>query len=88
MFTIQQLQDELFQSAFDYRNKVTEGYNKQLSTVLSQLDDDVQKMKEGEETILSMMKQHHKHYQQQRLSLTQQLKTMKQLQEHFMKVPF
>ncbi len=56
--------------------------------MLGQLDEDVQKMKEGEEKILTMMKQHHKHYQQQRLALTQRLKTLKQLQEHFMKVKF
>ena len=46
----------------------------------------MQKMKEGEEKIVEMMKQHHKAFQQQRVVQTQRFKTMKQLHEQFTKV--
>ena len=54
--------------------------------VFAQWDEDMQKMKEGEEKVIAMIKQHHKVFQQQRLAQTQRLKTMKQLHEQFVKV--
>lgn len=69
-----------------FRQKLTEGYHKQVNTILSQWEDDIQKMKEGEEKITTLLKQHHKLFQQQRVVQSQRFKTMKQLQEDFMKV--
>ena len=68
------------------RHKLLESYSKQVHTVFTQWDEDMQKMKDGEEKVLSMMKQHHKLFQQQRLVQTQKFKTMKQLHEQFVKV--
>lgn len=43
-------------------------------------------MKDGEEKITMLMKQHHKLSQQQRVVQTQHYKTLKHLQEEFTKV--
>ena len=68
------------------RHKLTDEYRRQVTTVFGQWEEDMGKMKDGEEKILTLMKQHHKLFQQQRVVQTQRFKTMKQLHEQFMKV--
>jgi synaptonemal complex protein 3 len=68
------------------RHKLMESYSTQIAAVLSQWEEDMQKFKEGEEKMTSLVKQQQKMYQQQRLVQTQRYKTIKQLQEEYMKV--
>jgi synaptonemal complex protein 3 len=67
------------------RHKLMESYSTQIAAVLSQWEEDMQKFKEGEEKMTSLVKQQQKMYQQQRLVQTQRYKTIKQLQEEYMK---
>jgi synaptonemal complex protein 3 len=70
---------------FVIRHKLMESYSTQIAAVLSQWEEDMQKFKEGEEKMTSLVKQQQKMYQQQRLVQTQRYKTIKQLQEEYMK---
>ena len=54
--------------------------------VLNQWETDIQKSKEAEEKLSNMFKQQQKLFQQQRVVQAQRLKTIKQLQEQYIKV--
>jgi len=54
--------------------------------VLSQWETDVEKSKDSEEKMQTLLKQQQKLFQQQRIVQAQRLKTIKQLHEQYMKV--
>lgn len=69
-----------------HRQRLGDEYNRQSMSVLGQWESDIQKSKETEEKLQNMFKQQQKLFQQQRVVQAQRLKTIKQLQEQYMKV--
>ena len=60
-------------------------YQKQVHTVLSQLESDLAKSKAEEENIRELMKKTEKTFQQQRIVQTQRMKTIRKLHDQYMK---
>ena len=60
-------------------------YQKQVVTVLTQLENDLSKAKSEEENLRDLMKQTEKAFQQQRVVQTQRMKTIRKLHEQYMK---
>ena len=68
------------------RQRLGDEYKKQVEGVLSQWETDVEKSKDSEEKMQTLLKQQQKLFQQQRIVQAQRLKTIKQLHEQYMKV--
>ena len=68
------------------RQHMAEEYRKQVMAVLAQWDSDVLKSREAEEKMQTLFKQTQKSFQQQRVTQSQRVKTIRQLHEHFSKV--
>ena len=68
------------------RQHMAEEYRKQVMAVLAQWDSDVLKSREAEEKMQMLFKQTQKSFQQQRVTQSQRVKTIRQLHEHFSKV--
>ncbi|KAK7099285.1 synaptonemal complex protein 3-like [Littorina saxatilis] len=67
------------------RNKLQEEYCKQAESVLRQWETDIDKMKEQEEKLSNLFKQQQKVFQQTRVIQGQRLKTIRQLNEQFVR---
>ncbi|ESO97668.1 hypothetical protein LOTGIDRAFT_152756 [Lottia gigantea] len=67
------------------RVKLQEEYCKQVGSVFSQWEVDIEKTKEQEEKLTVLFKQQQKLFQQSRIVQGQRLKTIRQLQEQFSK---
>ncbi|XP_003387517.1 PREDICTED: synaptonemal complex protein 3-like [Amphimedon queenslandica] len=67
------------------RQVVLNSYTKQVDVILGQWEEDLGKMKEGEEKLSLVMKQFQTQSRQQRLAMLQKYKTMKQLKDEFAK---
>ncbi|XP_022082717.1 synaptonemal complex protein 3-like isoform X2 [Acanthaster planci] len=67
------------------RNRLQEEYTKQLSSVLDQWETDVNKVKEQEEKIQTVFRQQQKLFQQSRITMSQRLKTIRQLFDQYSK---
>ncbi|MGH0184746.1 UNVERIFIED_CONTAM: hypothetical protein FKN15_016025, partial [Acipenser sinensis] len=67
------------------RNKLTDDYSKQFTTVFQQWESDVQKYKDQEDKLGNMFRQQQKLFQQMRVMQGQRLKTVKQLLDQFVK---
>ncbi|XP_072046682.1 synaptonemal complex protein 3-like [Amphiura filiformis] len=77
--------DKIWKMQQSERKKLQEEYNKQLSTVLDQWETDVNKIKDQEEKLQNVFKQHQKLFQQTRITMAQRLKMIKQLFDQFSK---
>ncbi|XP_038044911.1 synaptonemal complex protein 3-like [Patiria miniata] len=67
------------------RNRLQEEYNKQLGSVLDQWETDVNKVKDQEEKIQRLFSQQQKLFQQSRITMSQRLKTIRQLFDKYSK---
>ena len=65
--------------------KLSDEYQKQVHTVLSQLENDLTKSKTEEENLRELLKKTEKTFQQQRIVQTQRMKTIRKLHDQYMK---
>lgn len=65
--------------------KLSDEYQKQVHTVLSQLESDLTKSKTEEENLRELLKKMEKTFQQQRIVQTQRMKTIRKLHDQYMK---
>ncbi|XP_033117459.1 synaptonemal complex protein 3-like [Anneissia japonica] len=77
--------EKMWKTQQSQRQKLNEEYSKQVNTVLDQWDADVSRVKEQEEKLQSLFKQHQKLFQQSRVIMSQRLKTIRQLFEQYSK---
>jgi len=77
--------DEIFMSQQSEREKIQEEFGKQIGSVFTQWEGDIQKSKDAEEKLEAIVKQLQKTLQQQRVIQNQRLKSLKTLQDQYMK---
>lgn len=77
--------DELFTSQNDEREKLQDEFSKQIGSVFTQWEGDIQKSKDAEEKLEAIVKQLQKTLQQQRVVQNQRLKSLKTLQDQYLK---
>uniref|UniRef100_A0AAY5K8Y9 XLR/SYCP3/FAM9 domain-containing protein n=1 Tax=Esox lucius TaxID=8010 RepID=A0AAY5K8Y9_ESOLU len=77
--------EQLWNSQFTQRQKLTHEYSQQMSSVLQQWEIDAQKSEDQEEKLNNLFRQQQKLFQQARVVQSQKLKTIKELYEQFIK---
>ncbi|XP_033850637.2 synaptonemal complex protein 3-like isoform X1 [Acipenser ruthenus] len=77
--------EQIWKAQQNDRNKLTDDYSKQFTTVFQQWESDVQKYKDQEDKLGNMFRQQQKLFQQMRVVQGQRLKTVKQLLDQFVK---
>ncbi|XP_046328225.2 synaptonemal complex protein 3-like [Haliotis rufescens] len=75
--------DDIWKAQQTERHKLQGEYARQVGTVFTQWESDIDKTKEQEEKLAMLFKQQQKLFQQARIVQSQRLKTLKQLQEQF-----
>lgn len=77
--------EELFENQQVEREKMNDEFGKQIGSVFGQWESDVQKSKDAEEKLEAIFKQLQKTLQQQRVVQSQRLKSLKTLNDQYMK---
>nr|KAG5700981.1 hypothetical protein BaRGS_022692 [Batillaria attramentaria] len=77
--------EEIWKAQQHERNKLQEEYCRQAESVFQQWETDIEKMKEQEEKLTNLFKQQQKLFLQTRIIQGQRLKTIRQLNEQFMR---
>ncbi|XP_071956561.1 synaptonemal complex protein 3-like [Antedon mediterranea] len=77
--------EKMWKTQQTQRQKLNDEYGKQVNTVLDQWEADVTRVKEQEEKLQTLFKQHQKLFQQSRVVMSQRLKTLRQLFEQYSK---
>ncbi|XP_066935277.1 synaptonemal complex protein 3-like [Clytia hemisphaerica] len=77
--------DEIFTTQHAEREKMQEEFGKQISSVFTQWEGDIQKSKDAEEKLEAIVRQLQKTLQQQRVVQNQRLKSLRTLQDQYMK---
>ncbi|KAL0968438.1 hypothetical protein UPYG_G00266840 [Umbra pygmaea] len=77
--------EQLWNTQYAQRQKLTQGYSEQVSAVLKQWEIDAQKSEDQEEKLNNLFRQQQKLFQQARVVQSQKLKTIKELYEQFIK---
>ncbi|KPP72055.1 synaptonemal complex protein 3-like [Scleropages formosus] len=77
--------EQLWKTQQGQRQKLTQDYSQQVFSLLQQWENDVQKSGEQEEKLNNLFRQQQKLFQQSRVTLSQRLKSVKQLYEQFVK---
>ncbi|CDQ70150.1 unnamed protein product [Oncorhynchus mykiss] len=77
--------EQLWNTQYAQRQKLTQEYSQQVSSVLQQWEIDAQKSEDQEEKLNNLFRQQQKLFQQARVVQSQKLKTIKELYEQFIK---
>ncbi|XP_065188335.1 synaptonemal complex protein 3-like [Sycon ciliatum] len=77
--------EEIWKIHQEERGKLQDQYIKQLNTLVTQWEGDMQKTKESDEKLQNLLRQQQKLFQQQRVTQQQKLMSIKQLAEQFTK---
>ncbi|XP_013980560.1 synaptonemal complex protein 3 [Salmo salar] len=77
--------EQLWNTQYAQRQKLTQEYSQQVSSVLQQWEMDAQKSEDQEEKLNNLFRQQQKLFQQARVVQSQKLKTIKELYEQFIK---
>ncbi|XP_033645667.1 synaptonemal complex protein 3-like [Asterias rubens] len=77
--------DKIWKMQQTERNRLQDEYTKQLANVLDQWETDVNKVKEQEEKMQVVFRQQQKLFQQSRITMSQRLKTIRQLFDQYSK---
>ncbi|PVD33791.1 hypothetical protein C0Q70_05052 [Pomacea canaliculata] len=77
--------EEILTAQQNERTRLQEEYCKQAESVFQQWENDIDKIKEQEEKLTNLFKQQQKLFQQSRIIQGQRLKTIRQLNEQFIK---
>ncbi|KAM4618530.1 synaptonemal complex protein 3 [Polymixia lowei] len=77
--------DQLWNSQYAQRQKLTQEYSQHVSSVLQQWETEAQRAEEQEEKLNNLFRQQQKVFQQAKVVQSQKLKTIKDLYEQFVK---